>query len=271
MLRHGGLLLAVVTIALIGTSSAIAANGNGNGNGLLPDFTVCHKPTEDGGTTMSVNFSALLAHLGHGDYLGACAAPPAEEEDGDEEGDGQEPTCEQLGTCEQPEETCEQVETCEQPEETCEQQENCEQPEETCEQLDTCEQPEEQSEEQSEETCEQQESCEEPEDEPAPTQQALAFAPPSAPPAESRSLFCATTGWADRGNGDAPGVALNLPDGQGALLVAQGLATPAIFYAGLGVSCDLLPGFRYAGFWVDHVGNVVPGVAVYPYYVPNAN
>ena len=77
MLRHGGLLLAVVTIALIGTSSAIAANGNGNGNGLLPDFTVCHKPTEDGGTTMSVNFSALLAHLGHGDYLGACAAPPA--------------------------------------------------------------------------------------------------------------------------------------------------------------------------------------------------
>ena len=227
MLRHGGLLLAVVAIALVGTSSAIAANW---------EVTVCHMPADNGGTTMSVNSNpnsnALSAHLGHGDLLGACVAPPPPPPVGEDKGEEQEPTCQELNTCEQPEE---------------------------------------QPEEQSEETCEQQESCEEPEDEPAPTQQALAFAPPSAPPAESRSLFCATTGWADRGNGDAPGVALNLPDGQGALLVAQGLATPAIFYAGLGVSCDLLPGFRYAGFWVDHVGNVVPGVAVYPYYVPNAN
>jgi hypothetical protein len=253
MLRHGGLLLAVVAIALIGTSSAIAANGNGNGNGngLLPDVTVCHKPTENGGKTMSVNFVALFGHLGHGDYPGACLAPPPPPVD-EEEGEEQEPTCEELNTCEQPEE---------QPED---------QPEETCEQLDTCEQPEEQPEEQSEESCEQQESCEQPEDEPAPTQQAIAFTPPAAPPSESRSLFCATKGWADRGNGDAPGVALNLPDGQGALLVAQGLATPAIFYAGVGVSCDLRPGFGYAGYWVDHVGDVVPGVAVYPYYVPNA-
>ena len=222
MLRHGGLLLAVVAIALVGTSSAIAA----------PDVTVCHQPTEGGGTTMSVNDNALSGHLKHGDYLGACVATPTPPPVNEEEGEEQEPTCEELNTCEQPEE---------------------------------------QPEEQSEETCEQQESCEQPEDEPAPTQLALTFAPPAAPPAESRSLFCATTGWADRGNGDAPGVALNLPDGQGALLVAQGLATPAIFYAGLGVSCDLLPGFSYAGYWVDHVGDVVPGVAVYPYYVPNAN
>ncbi len=44
--------------------------------------------------------------------------------------------------------------------------------------------------------------------------------------------------------------------------------TPGIFYAGVGVSCDLLPGFTFSGLWVDHVGEVVPGVAVYPYYVP---
>ena len=51
-------------------------------------------------------------------------------------------------------------------------------------------------------------------------------------------------------------------------LVEQGLANPGIFYAGVGVSCDLLPGFTYSGLWVDHVGNVAPGDAVYPYYVP---
>jgi len=57
---------------------------------------------------------------------------------------------------------------------------------------------------------------------------------------------------------------LNLPDSQGALLVEQGLATPAIFYEGIGASCDLLPGFTFSGTWVDHVGDVVTGVAVYP-------
>jgi len=61
---------------------------------------------------------------------------------------------------------------------------------------------------------------------------------------------------------------LNLPDSQGALLVEQGLATPAIFYEGIGASCDLLPGFTFSGTWVDHVGDVVTGVAVYPYFVP---
>ena len=53
--------------------------------------------------------------------------------------------------------------------------------------------------------------------------------------------------------------------------MANGLATPGIFYAGYGVSCDLLPGFSYSEFWVDHVGDVVPGVAVYPYYVPTTS
>ena len=55
---------------------------------------------------------------------------------------------------------------------------------------------------------------------------------------------------------------------EGARLVEQGLANPGIFYAGVGVSCDLLPGFTYSGLWVDQVGNVAPGDAVYPYYVP---
>ena len=79
-------------------------------------------------------------------------------------------------------------------------------------------------------------------------------------PSESRSLYCITSG-----------AALNLTDSQGALLVAKGLATPAIFYLGVGVSCDVLPGFRYSGSWVDHVGNVVQGVAVYPLFVPTTS
>jgi hypothetical protein len=90
-------------------------------------------------------------------------------------------------------------------------------------------------------------------------------------PSESRSLYCSTKGPVERGNADGPGIALNVPDSQGALLVEMGVATPAIFYAGVGVSCDLLPGFTYSGFWVDHVGDVVPGVAVYPYYVPTTS
>jgi hypothetical protein len=81
---------------------------------------------------------------------------------------------------------------------------------------------------------------------------------------ESRSLYCI-----DAGNSD--GAALNLTDSQGALLVAEGLATPGIFYSGVGVSCDVLPGFKYSGSWVDHVGDVVPGVAVYPLFVPTTS
>ena len=87
------------------------------------------------------------------------------------------------------------------------------------------------------------------------------------PPSESRALFCSTTGPVDRGDPQGAGVALNLPMSEGARLVEQGLANPGIFYAGVGVSCDLLPGFTNSGLWVDHVGNVAPGDAVYPYYV----
>jgi hypothetical protein len=90
-------------------------------------------------------------------------------------------------------------------------------------------------------------------------------------PSESRSLYCSTNGPVERSNAEGSGVALNLPDSQGALLVEMGLATPAIFYAGIGVSCDLLPGFTYSGVWVDHIGDVAPGVAVYPYYIPTTS
>ena len=34
--------------------------------------TVCHKPGKKGGHTLSISQSALPAHLGHGDYVGAC-------------------------------------------------------------------------------------------------------------------------------------------------------------------------------------------------------
>ncbi len=34
--------------------------------------TVCHKPAKKGGHTLTISRSALPAHLGHGDYLGAC-------------------------------------------------------------------------------------------------------------------------------------------------------------------------------------------------------
>ena len=47
--------------------------------------------------------------------------------------------------------------------------------------------------------------------------------------------------------------------------------TPGVYYAGIGVSCDLLPGFTYSGFWVNNVGDAAPGVAVYPYYVPTTS
>ena len=90
-------------------------------------------------------------------------------------------------------------------------------------------------------------------------------------PSESRSLYCTTSGAVETGSSDGSGAALNLTDSQGALLVAKGLATPAIFYLGAGVSCDVLPGFRYSGSWVDHVGSVVQGVALYPLFVPTTS
>lgn len=90
-------------------------------------------------------------------------------------------------------------------------------------------------------------------------------------PQGPRSIYCSTNGPAFRANGEGMGIALNLFDEQGALLVELGLVSPAIFYAGVGASCDVLPGFEYSGAWVDHVGDVVPGVAVYPLFVPTSS
>ena len=86
-------------------------------------------------------------------------------------------------------------------------------------------------------------------------------------PQESRSVYCSTNGPAHRANGDGMGIALNLLDTQGALMVEMGLVRPANFYQGIGASCDLLGGFKDSGVWVDHMGDVVPGVAVYPLFV----
>lgn len=41
---------------------------NGEGDKVL----VCHKPNKKGGHTLSISQSAVSAHLGHGDKLGAC-------------------------------------------------------------------------------------------------------------------------------------------------------------------------------------------------------
>jgi hypothetical protein len=86
-------------------------------------------------------------------------------------------------------------------------------------------------------------------------------------PEKPRAIFCSTNGPAFRANGEGMGIALNLLDEQGALLVEQGVVVPAMYYEGIGASCDVLPGFVYAGIWVGHVGDVVPGVAVYPLFV----
>jgi hypothetical protein len=86
-------------------------------------------------------------------------------------------------------------------------------------------------------------------------------------PQESRTLFCSTHGPAYRAHGEGMGIALNLPDSQGALMIQLGLVKPATFYQGIGATCDQLPGYKDSGLWVDHVGDVVPGVAVYPLFV----
>jgi hypothetical protein len=51
-----------------------------NGDGVNPPaggggekVLICHKPDKKGGHTLSVSSSAVPAHLGHGDKLGACA------------------------------------------------------------------------------------------------------------------------------------------------------------------------------------------------------
>ena len=68
--------------------------------------------------------------------------------------------------------------------------------------------------------------CLEPEKDPAPTSQIGSTA---ASPSETRSLYCSRKGPVDRGNGERPGIALDLPESQGVFLVEKGLATTAVF------------------------------------------
>ena len=84
---------------------------------------------------------------------------------------------------------------------------------------------------------------------------------------EPRSLYCVVAGKTLPADWNGMGPALNLFDSQGDLLVQMGVVTHARFYERLGASCDILPGYTYAGYWVDHMGGVVPGVAVYPFYI----
>ena len=69
-----GPIYAVAALALalsgVGASVALAADGNGH-----TPVTICHKPGTPAEHTETVDDDAVPAHLDHGDYLGACAAP----------------------------------------------------------------------------------------------------------------------------------------------------------------------------------------------------
>jgi len=55
------------------TQITLLNNENGNEEGQGGEkVLICHKPAKKGGHTISVSSSAVPAHLGHGDKLGAC-------------------------------------------------------------------------------------------------------------------------------------------------------------------------------------------------------
>ena len=58
----------VITHIIILNTSENELPGDGGGEKVL----VCHKPDKKGGHTLSIASSAVPAHLGHGDTLGAC-------------------------------------------------------------------------------------------------------------------------------------------------------------------------------------------------------
>lgn len=58
----------VVTHIIILNSGTPTPPASGEGGKVL----VCHKPNKKGGHTLSISSSAVPAHLGHGDKLGAC-------------------------------------------------------------------------------------------------------------------------------------------------------------------------------------------------------
>ena len=50
------------------SEGGVPPDGEGQGEKVL----ICHKPDKKGGHTLSISASAVSAHLGHGDKLGAC-------------------------------------------------------------------------------------------------------------------------------------------------------------------------------------------------------
>ena len=78
-LQPGQQVLAVVCVSgdnqLVITSIIVLVkgeDGNNNETGGGEKVLVCHKPDKKGGHTLSISSSAVPAHLGHGDRLGAC-------------------------------------------------------------------------------------------------------------------------------------------------------------------------------------------------------
>lgn len=76
---------------------------------------------------------------------------------------------------------------------------------------------------------------------------------PVEPPAQERAGYCLN------------GVFLNLIKGQPNTDPIYTEAVPAFYYEGLGITCDVLPGFVATGEFADGSGNVNAG-GFYPYF-----
>jgi len=61
--------IVIVQIIILNVDQETAPPASGDGGGKV---LVCHKPNKKGGHTLSLPQSAVPAHLGHGDTLGAC-------------------------------------------------------------------------------------------------------------------------------------------------------------------------------------------------------
>ena len=64
----GQIVIAQIIILNVEIGDTNEGNTSENGEKVL----VCHKPDKKGGHTLSISSSAVPAHLGHGDTLGAC-------------------------------------------------------------------------------------------------------------------------------------------------------------------------------------------------------
>ena len=64
--EDGQIRITHIIIINIGEEGEVPSDGGGE------KVLVCHKPNKKGGHTLSISSSAVPAHLGHGDKLGAC-------------------------------------------------------------------------------------------------------------------------------------------------------------------------------------------------------